>query len=369
MMKTEKCCGKAEAMVAFVACAGSAAGKARFAGCESCAAALEMGFQRGECRDGCLGVGTCIASCTKGAMSLADGKVVIDKEKCDGCGDCAGEGVCPQGLISMIPADATTFIPCSSREEDDELVRRLCGYGCISCGECERACPEGAVKIVENHAVIDYDKCVGCVACSVKCRKKIIVDTQHDLSRLKGSVAFVRCSGDGRAAIILKEKGITSCGEAAKLDLRSMGICATGCLGCGECESVCRYDAIHVENGISRVDESKCVGCRDCTYACPQKLITILPYKGMKQVACSSEDAPEEKIKYCSTGCTLCADCKLNCPNGAIYKEGTHACIDPEICEDCNVCQYVCSRKVIKQQSVPEYIYLQREALLAGEGE
>ena len=153
---------------------------------------------------------------------MVDGRIVIDREKCDGCGDCAKEDVCPQGLIRMIPRDATNFIPCSSTEEDDEVVCKTCGYGCIACGECERACPEGAVSIVDNHAVIDYDKCVGCVACAVKCKKKIIVDTLHDLTALKSTVAFVRCSGDGRIAFQLKNAGITTCQEAAKLDRKAM---------------------------------------------------------------------------------------------------------------------------------------------------
>ena len=367
-MRTD-CAAEQVKKVAFVACAGSAAGKQRFAQCKSCAEAVELGFKRGECKDGCVGVGSCIASCTKGAMKLVDGKVVIDKEKCDGCGDCAKEGVCPQKLISMIPADATNFIPCSSTEEDDELVRKTCGFGCISCGECERACPEGAVSIVDNHAVIDYEKCVGCVACTVKCRKKIIVDELHDLTKLKSNVAFVRCNGDGRSAVILDQLGIGSCKEGAKLQLREKGMCATGCLGHGECVAVCRYNAISIVNGIAKVDPDKCVGCRDCTYACPQHLITIVPYKGIKMVACSSEDAPSEKAKYCTTGCSYCGDCKANCPNLAIYGEDAHAVIDPEICEDCNVCQYVCPRKVIKQQAVPEYIFLQHDAVNAKKGE
>ena len=98
-------------------------------------------------------------------------------------------------------------------------------------------------------------------------------------------------------------------------------------------------------------------------------LITIVPYKGMKMVACSSEDDCETKAQVCSTGCLFCKDCKSNCPNLAIYEDGTHTVIDPAICEDCHVCQYVCPRDVIKQQEVPEYIFKQREALGIEEGE
>lgn len=350
-------------MIAFVFCAGNAAGKERFKGVSSCKEACNSGFIRGECKSGCVGVGSCIDSCKEGAMKLENGKVIIDSEKCTGCGDCANEDICPQGLIRMVPRDATNFIPCSSTEENEALVRATCGYGCISCGACEQNCPEKAIQIINNHAVIDYDKCVGCTACTIKCKKKIIVDTLHDLTVLKSEVAFVRCSGDGRTSKKIKDLGIQTCQEAAKLNPNDLNICSTGCLGQGACTRVCRYSAISVVNGISKVDPEKCVGCKDCTYACPKNLITIVPYKGQKMVACSSTDSKAKKFQVCNTGCVGCLYCKDNCPNLAMYEEGTHSTIDPELCEDCHVCQYMCPRTVIKELEVPEYIFLQRKAL------
>ena len=355
--------------VAYVFCGGRAAGKIRFRGFNSCKEAIESGFKRGECKDGCVGVGSCVNLCKFEAMKLEYGKIVIDNEKCTGCGACVNPQGCPQNLIRMIPRDATNFIPCSSTEEDDEKVREVCGYGCISCGECERACPEGAVSVVDNHAVIDYDKCVGCVACAVKCRKKIIVDTYHDLTKAKEKVAFVKCDGK-KAAPIYRGMGIQDCNTAVeKASPKDHNLCTTGCCGLGTCTGVCRYDAIHVVDGVAVVDPDKCVGCKDCTYACPKHLIVMVPYKGQKQVPCSSSDDYADKAKVCDSACIACQDCMHNCPNAAIYMEDKHAVVDPEICENCNVCQYVCSRGIIKEQAVPEYNYLQRNALGMREGE
>ena len=351
-------------LIAFVACSGSAAGKDRFKACKTCKDAVASGFKRGECKDGCVGVGSCIQACTKGALSLKDGKIVVDKKLCDGCGDCAKADVCPQNLIKMVPADATNFIPCSNTDEDDEKVRAMCGFGCIACGECERACPKGAVSVINNHAVIDYEKCEGCVACAVKCKKKIIVDTEHDITALKSNVAFVACNGDGRIAKCLKENGIDSAEKMKEFDFKSHDLCEQGCLGCGACERACRYKAVKVVKGVAVVNPDKCVACKDCTYVCPRHLISILPYQGQKAVPCASNLPKEEKSKVCSSGCIACGDCVANCPNGAVFAEGAHAVIDPEICENCNACLYVCPQNLQREISVPEWIYLQRQALL-----
>ena len=76
VLETEKV--KQKDMVAFVRCAGDAAGKERLAGLDSCEAAKEAGLLHSECQWGCLGIGSCIERCEFGAMSLEDGSVHID---------------------------------------------------------------------------------------------------------------------------------------------------------------------------------------------------------------------------------------------------------------------------------------------------
>jgi MinD superfamily P-loop ATPase len=47
------------------------------------------------------------------------------------------------------------------------------------------------------------------------------------------------------------------------------------CMGCGTCEEVCRFDAIHEEQGTYKVDPIACDGCAACVYQCPENAITM----------------------------------------------------------------------------------------------
>ena len=101
--------------IPFIKCSGCAAGKSRLKIYATCEEAVKSGFLAGECQYGCVGAGSCVAACTKGALRMVDGTVELDKEKCDGCGDCAE--ACVQKLIHMVPDDVSNFVPCSNQDE------------------------------------------------------------------------------------------------------------------------------------------------------------------------------------------------------------------------------------------------------------
>ncbi|HOX78807.1 MAG TPA: nitroreductase family protein [Bacteroidales bacterium] len=66
------------------------------------------------------------------SRTYESGHVVIDQEKCTGCGLCAE--VCSDAVIEMIDGKAVA-------------THRNSLFGCIGCGQCMAVCPEGAVSV------------------------------------------------------------------------------------------------------------------------------------------------------------------------------------------------------------------------------
>ena len=163
--------------VAFVRCSGSA-GKAQkkydYAGIQDCrSAALLPGGGPKACAFGCLGLGSCVAACNFDAMHIVDGIAQVDRDKCVGCMACAQ--ACPKHLIVKVPYDAQVNVPCASTEKGAG-VRKICDVGCIGCKICEKTCEQDAIHVVDNVAVIDYDKCISCGKCAEKCPRHLIQD-------------------------------------------------------------------------------------------------------------------------------------------------------------------------------------------------
>jgi MinD superfamily P-loop ATPase len=46
------------------------------------------------------------------------------------------------------------------------------------------------------------------------------------------------------------------------------------CASCGDCQAVCRFDAINYADGLYVIDPIACDGCAACVYQCPNESIT-----------------------------------------------------------------------------------------------
>jgi len=161
-------------MYARVMCSGNcktAVFKYRYEGATDCIAAERIGGGDKACPNGCIGLGTCVAACSYGAITVQDGVAVIDPAKCIGCGACAK--ICPKHIISVIPVSSKYVVACRS-VENGATTRKQCSVGCISCRICEKNCPAGAITVNDFVATIDQSKCTGCGICAEKCPRKII---------------------------------------------------------------------------------------------------------------------------------------------------------------------------------------------------
>lgn len=124
------------------------------------------------CATGCLGAGSCVKICPEGAIKIEGDVARIDRALCTSCGACIN--TCPKSCIERIPVTAPVYVACSTHCKGKE-VTNSCQKGCIACGICVKACEYGAITMVNNLPVIDYDKCTGCKICVAKCPRKCIL--------------------------------------------------------------------------------------------------------------------------------------------------------------------------------------------------
>ncbi|MBN2587356.1 MAG: RnfABCDGE type electron transport complex subunit B [Candidatus Fermentibacteraceae bacterium] len=232
-------------MVALVHCNGGHSAKDGFGyhGPVDCvSASMVMGGQK-ICSYGCLGFGDCVEVCPFDAIRMGENGVpVVDRDACTGCARCVE--VCPKRIIELWPVNREVVVACSSLDKGGE-ARKACSVACIGCRKCEKACPVEAVKVDDNLAVIDPDRCINCGLCASECPTGAILDNAPARPR-----AYIDSS----------------------------------CIGCTLCTKVCPVDAISGElKERHSVDTEKCIGCGLCVSKCPKNSINLIGAKSYQQ--------------------------------------------------------------------------------------
>ncbi|MDL2269570.1 RnfABCDGE type electron transport complex subunit B [Desulfosarcina sp. OttesenSCG-928-A07] len=185
-----------------------------------------------------------------------------------------------------------------------EAINVLPGANCGGCGYV--GCGDYAEAIVLSNAPIN--KCtVGGESCTQALAAVMGVEVEASFPWR----AVVHCGAHthdrlGRTPYIGEQRCAT-----ANLVTDVQG-CIYGCLGFGDCTRACQFDAVHVEDGLARVDYEKCVGCGACAKACPRNIITMAPFKSeqMLVVECSNLDAGKDVKMVCNVGCLGCRACE-----------------------------------------------------------
>lgn len=125
---------------------------------------------------------------------------------------------------------------------------KSCYYGCLGFGNCQRACPFGAIDMVSGVAVINEDRCKACELCVSACPKVLI----EMVPVTKHYAVFCKS----------KDKG----GPTKKN-------CDVGCIGCTRCVKACAYGAITMNGPLAKIDPCLCTNCNECALVCPTKSI------------------------------------------------------------------------------------------------
>ena len=240
-------------------------------------------------------------------------------------------------------------------EEDpriDVVESLLPGANCGGCGNA--GCRAFAEKFVKSDGADDFFCPVG----GNETMMKIAAAIGREAVEKAPMAATVRCHGTSdKCPKTNRYDGYSSCKVVNALYTGETG-CKWGCIGLGDCISVCQFGGITIDprTGVADIDAGMCTGCGACAKACPRGVIELRP-KGPKNrrvfVSCVNRDKGAVTRKACTAGCIGCGKCERVCPFGAVHVENNVAYIDFTKCKLCRKCVDECPTHAIAAVNFP----------------
>lgn len=128
---------------------------------------------------------------------------------------------------------------------------------------------------MEKTIVIDYHKCVGCKTCEIIC------SLVHE-GICTSSLSRVRVVKDEKAGWNIP----VTCAMCEK----------------PVCVNVCPIGAIFKSpgNGLVTIDQTRCIGCRQCVMSCPFSHVNFNPLQGVA-FKCDRCEGDPQCVKFCWT--------------------------------------------------------------------
>jgi RnfABCDGE-type electron transport complex B subunit len=225
-------------------------------------------------------------------------------------------------FFGTVLAIAQRFLKVDEDPRIEATNELLPGTNCGACGQ--PGCLPFAEKLVAGE--VDPGQCT---VSTDEAIEQIAEYLQVDAGRAEKLVARIRCNGGHlQANQIAEYQGFEGCRAAAVVSGGGKG-CAWGCLGLGDCEAACTFDAIHMNsNGLPQVDMDKCRACPDCVAACPRDLMELVPLNQNLYVQCNIPLAGEAATQLCKVACDACGKCVADATPGLITMRDNLPVID-----------------------------------------
>ncbi|HOK39565.1 MAG TPA: RnfABCDGE type electron transport complex subunit B [bacterium] len=229
-------------------------------------------------------------------------------------------------------------------EKEKKINEILPGANCGACGYS--GCANYAAALAKDDNVpINL-----CTAGGEQVIKKIAEVLNKKAEKQEKLVAEILCKGKAKekAKIKFEYKGINDC-KFIHNQFNSYKLCNYGCLECGNCYRVCKFNAIEYDSknpSIPKIKIENCVGCGACVKECPKKIIVLRPLLNHDvHIKCSNKDIGKIAKTLCDVACIGCGLCAKKCPVNAITIENNLAKIDYSKCVNCGKCVEVCPIK------------------------